>query len=193
MDTSNQSRISSEPAYPVESEAAMHSLPTRTLMAICALVIGGTLLNPLPAQTDATKTVIVAMFDDYPAFNPQPPAGAPAKAALRAIVIRRDFADEERSVVILNPNHATPEVLYAALVALRSGSMQHVRLTGVTERGTPEGSTLSEPVRSVLGATISRLLASDPTEVRGHRRGRQVVVPAQVQRMVVDASGSSLP
>lgn len=193
MDRPNTSRSSSESACPLETEVGMLRSTARTLIGICALALCAGPLTPLWAQTGSTQTVIIAMFEDYPAFNPRPPAGVRATAALRAIVIRRDFADEERSVVILNPTYATPEVLYAALVALRSGSTQQARLTGVTERGTPAASKVPEPVRSVLGATISDLLASQPTEVRGHPRGKQIVLPADVERMVIETSRLSRP
>lgn len=171
----------------------MHRSTTRTLISICAVALCTTPLASLSAQAGSTKTVIVAMFDDYPAFNPQPPAGVRATAGLRAIVIRRDFVDEERSVVILNPAYATPEVLYAALVALRSGTTQDARLTGVTERGTPAAGKVPERVRSVLGAAISDLLAAQPSEVRGHPRGKQIVLPADVERMVIETSRPSHP
>lgn len=193
MDRPKTSRNSSEFAYPLEAEVGMPRSTARTLIAICGLLLCATPLAPLWAQITSTNTVIVAMFENYPAFNPRPPAGVRATAVLRAIVIRRDFADEERSVVILNPTCATPEVLYAALVALRSGSPQQARLTGVTERGTPAASRVPEPVRSALGATISDLLASQPTEVRGHQRGKQIVLPAEVERMVIEQSRLSRP
>lgn len=174
--------------HPIEPEVGMQTSTTRTLIAICALVLCADPLKPLWGQTGSTGTVIVAMFEDYPAFNPQPPAGVRAMAGLRALVIRRDFADEEQSVIILNPAYATPEVLFAALVALRSRSGQEARLTGVTERGTPAPGTLPKPVRSVLSAIISDLVASQQTEVRGHLRGKQIVLLADVERMVIETS-----
>lgn len=177
-----------------QTRSRMRMSTAHTLISIYALALCAIIATPLSAQNGAARTII-AVFENYPVFEPRPAGGARATSELRAIVVPRDFADKEQSVVILNPAHVTPEVLYAALVGLSTWStgQQQAKLIGVTQRGTPAVGALSEPMRSALSATIAELLAARPSMVRGHQRGKQIVLSTEVQRVVTEASAHSPP
>lgn len=166
------------------------------LVRCACLAISAIAVPSLPAQTSsAPSTVVVAIFDDYPVFKERFGRGINPSGELRAMVILRDYADQERSVVILNPASVTPEVLYTALGVLQSASTQlnHANLIGITRRGTPRANALPQAARSLLSATIAELQSVRPSTLRGHQRGKHITLAAAVHRMIAEVPSHPRP
>lgn len=160
-----------------------------TLIAAPVTLLSASSPTCVGAQdSSAPVTVVVAILDNYPLFQVTSKRTPRTAAELRAIVITRDYVDETRSMVILNPAHANPEVLYAALRALQTAARRNpqTRLIGVTRRGTPGPDGLPNAVRHALTATIAELVAARPRMVRGHAVGRQIVLTTPVRQLTED-------
>jgi hypothetical protein len=127
-----------------------------------------------PALARTRLPVVVVVPDAYPAFEPQ--ATRPGAVPLRAVVMLRDPAHGDSSVVLLNPAHADPHTLYEALSVLRRLSVSAG--TSATPRYVVLGSTpgVRRPagaVASRLESFLSQLKTAASERVRGHRtRGR---------------------
>ncbi len=157
-----------------------------TLIAASTATLSASIPTCAGAQdSSAPVTVVVAILDSYPVFQASSQRTAQTAAELWAIVIPRDFTDESRSMVILNPAHATPEVLHAALRALQAAGTRgrQTRLIGVTRRGTRGLDGLPPAVRHALTATIAELVSARPAMVRGHAHGRQIILTTPVRRL----------
>lgn len=163
------------------SEERMRFCSARALVVIAGLALYTLSAISASAQSSAgPASVVVAIFDEYPAFKANPVNGAPRTRELRAIVIPRDHLDPKRSLVILNPAHVTSEVLYAALASLQVATTQpETNILLVTGRSTPAPGTLAESTRAVLSATIAELLAREPALLRGHRPGKYVTLTGE--------------
>lgn len=153
------------------------SLPDTLLGLAFALASVGT-PSCLEAQaTNPPGTVVIAIVDNYPLFEQGPGRAAGAGSELRAILIPRDFVDESRSVILINPAYATPEVLYAALRALESSfsTQPQTRIVGITRRATPAANALPRATRQAMTTALADLLSAPSAKVRGHAYGRHIV------------------
>ena len=160
---------------------------TRILGAVLALfAITAASSRAQPANEPAT--IVIAVIKDYPLFKPSERSRATDE--LRAIVIPRDLVDKGRSMVILNPAHVTPEVLYAALGHLNAASTpeHQMKFIVISRQSTPAASALPPSVFSALSATIRELLAAQPSGVRGHPSGKHIVLTEKMRRMIAEAS-----
>lgn len=144
--------------------------------ALALVAVAGSATAAAAQAGNAPGTVVIAILDDYPLFQRSEGAGR-AGSDLRAMLIRRDFVDESRSVILLNPAHLTPEVLYGALKVLESsfGAQSQARLIGLTRRSTPAPDALPQGARNAMRAMLAELLTAPLVKVRGHAHGRHLV------------------
>lgn len=157
-----------------------HAFTAGVALAFCALGFA-----PASAQNGTqTPTVVVAVFKDYPVFIPS--ERNRAGPDLRAIVIPTDLVDKTRSIVILNPDHVRPEVLYAALRRLYATPLQNRRsgTIGVTRRTTPERSALDPSTLAALKGVIRDLMTTPPSRLRGHPFGKHIVINETLRKAV---------
>lgn len=140
------------------------------IFLIATLVAGAT--PPALAQQGGTlaarpQPTLVLIPDSYPAFATPPEANA---MPLRAVIMLRDPAHGDSSVIILNPAHADAHTLYEALSVVRrlarsgeqSRNRDHVVLgmrPGVRE---PHGAVVAR-----LQAVLARVREAPSASVRG--------------------------
>lgn len=157
-----------------------HAFTAGVALAFCTLGFA----SASAQNTTQMPTVVVAVFKDYPVFKPS--ERNRAGPALRALVMPTDLVDKTRSIVILNPDHVRPEVLYAALRRLYATPMQNRRpgTIGITRRTTPERSALDPSTLAALNGVISDLLTTPPSKLRGHPFGKYIVINEKLRKAV---------
>jgi len=135
----------------------MQRFPARfqwVLVAIFAILASGV---QAVAQSSAELPVIVAVLDDYPAFQVRPEQSGSQGCELRALVFRRSPTGENHSIVILNPAHVNAETLRDALQVLHASKGDQPGVTrnnlvalGVTRRQRPPAAGTAEGLEAKL-------------------------------------------
>lgn len=108
------------PSFFQSGVSTLHRFRVPPLLTFAALSITALGAVPALAQSSASLPITVAVIDNYPAFRPHAEQPDPRARELRAVAIRRDPVDKNRSIILLNPVYLTPETLSDALVALRA-------------------------------------------------------------------------
>lgn len=118
---------------------------------VASLVVFPALLHPAHTEAHARAegpiSVTVIVPEEYPAFDPEVARQAGVETRVPRFLVLRNAPWSDREVgVIVNPEHATPRILAAAMLALRR-QMEVERATGsesvgigilVGERGATE-------------------------------------------------------
>jgi hypothetical protein len=161
---------------------------------IAALTLSATDPSSVKAQTAARPgSVVVAVFKDYPAFRPS--NRTERGRELQALVIPTDYTDKDRSVIILNPEYATPQVLFAAITRLNSmpAAWQENTIFTITSSNRALTRALDPTVTSALAGAIQELLATSDSKLRGHPSAKHITLAAELRTIVANAQTGSNP
>lgn len=72
------------------------------------------------SQSVVRRTAVLAVLEDYPVFRPSDGQARAPGREIRALVVRRDPAASDRSLILLNPAFVDASTLNDALNALRA-------------------------------------------------------------------------
>lgn len=118
------------------------------------------------SQSIVSRTVTLAVLEDYPVFGQSDgQVSAPARE-IRALVVRRDPAAKDRSLILLNPAFLDAPTLNDALDALRSCPRSHKSLPtpNFSIVGPSRTSRILDAATSLpLGAQLAKLRAQPIT------------------------------
>lgn len=91
-----------------------------TAYAAVLIVLVASATNPCAAdaQESQSRQVVIAVLDDYPAFDPNIATREPRARTMRAVVIRSQPAQPQSSAILLNPAHLDANTLAEAFEAL---------------------------------------------------------------------------
>lgn len=86
-----------------------------SILALMLMLVSAT---PTASQSRTTSSVVVAVPDSYPAFRHAEDLPDPRARELKALIIRRNPAGGDHSVILLNPAYLSAATLNDALIAL---------------------------------------------------------------------------